>query len=415
MDTGSDLLKKCLLQIEDKLGWGRSENWHNEVFIELSDIIQEQTHVLLSPTTLKRIWGRIDYKSKPSINTLNTLAQFVGYTNWRDFKNKEMDTDDVEIKHRINFPIAKVLFFSLFLISIIASIVIGMGATGKNSPNYSFTNVEFTSRPIVSGLPNSVIFDFDLDGILSDSIFIQQSWDETKRIKIDPQQTQATGQYYYPGYFRAKLLFDGEISKEHDLFIKSEGWIGTIDYDPIPKYFENESIDSTYIRLPEYGIGEIAQSDSPLVSSFHFVDELGEIEGDNFILESTFRTIYNDKWAVCSTTKVVILGTEGAMVIPFSIPGCISEINLMLNDYYLSGKKNDLSAFGIDLSNNQDFKIEVLDKKVKIFINNEVIFEGQYNSSVGQIVGLRYRFLGAGEVSDIQLIDSKNSKIYLEK
>ena len=82
------LVKACLLQIEEKLGWGNSAQWHNDVFIELSEIIQKETKTLLSTTTLKRVWGKVNYTNAPSISTLNTLSQFAGYTNWRDFKNK---------------------------------------------------------------------------------------------------------------------------------------------------------------------------------------------------------------------------------------------------------------------------------------------------------------------------------------
>ncbi|MGB5820903.1 MAG: hypothetical protein WBG90_15565, partial [Saonia sp.] len=67
------LVQSCLLQIEEKLNWGSSSLWHNDVFVELSEVIHEKTQVLLSPTTLKRVWGRVDYKSDPSISTLNTL------------------------------------------------------------------------------------------------------------------------------------------------------------------------------------------------------------------------------------------------------------------------------------------------------------------------------------------------------
>ncbi|MFD1163293.1 hypothetical protein [Hwangdonia seohaensis] len=84
-----ELIAECILQIEEKLGWGDSSNWHSEVFIELSETIQHQTKVLLSPTTLKRVWGKVTYKSSPSISTLNALSQFIGFENWRDFKNNQ--------------------------------------------------------------------------------------------------------------------------------------------------------------------------------------------------------------------------------------------------------------------------------------------------------------------------------------
>ena len=86
--TDYKLVEECLVQIEKKLDWGTSKNWHNEVFNELSDIIQKETKTLLSSTTLKRVWGKVDYKNAPSISTLNTLAQFAGYSNWREFKLK---------------------------------------------------------------------------------------------------------------------------------------------------------------------------------------------------------------------------------------------------------------------------------------------------------------------------------------
>ena len=234
------LVKKCLLIIEKQLGWGTSKSWHNDVFIELSEKIQQKTQVLLSPTTLKRVWGKVNYKNAPSISTLNTLAQFAGFLNWRDFKNKASVRKPTWLERRIS-PNLGIIIASAAAMTILFLSLYSM--TGKNEnkiPDYS--QIEFTSRPITDGLPNSVVFDFNLEGIKSDSIYIQQFWDKTKTIKISSEQHQATGQYYYPGYFRAKLLIDGKIIKEEDLFIKTKDWIGTIDYEPIPKYIQSNSI-----------------------------------------------------------------------------------------------------------------------------------------------------------------------------
>lgn len=114
------LIAKCILQIEEKLGWGDSSNWHSEVFIELSETIQHQTKVLLSPTTLKRVWGKVNYSSSPSISTLNTLAQFIGFSNWRDFKNNQKSEKSIKkplVKMTTVFSLAAflaLLFISLF-------------------------------------------------------------------------------------------------------------------------------------------------------------------------------------------------------------------------------------------------------------------------------------------------------------
>src|SRR6185436_6193715 len=75
----------CLQRIEAKLGWGNSSDWTNYDFSKLSDDVHSRTHVRLSITTLKRIWGKVKYENAPTLTTLSTLAQFAGYEDWRDF------------------------------------------------------------------------------------------------------------------------------------------------------------------------------------------------------------------------------------------------------------------------------------------------------------------------------------------
>ena len=400
-----ELVQECLKEIETKLGWGSATQWHSDVFIELSDTIQKETNVLLSPTTLKRVWGKVNYNSAPSISTLNTLAQFAGYLNWRAFKNKSTTTEGNKPEHNTEKGQTKVFVYASIIAVVFISLFSVIGSMTDKNKDFDFSKIKFESRPITKGLPNSVVFDLDLKGLDSDSIHIQQYWDVTKTIKLKRNQSQATGQYYFPGYFRAKLLVDGDIKKEHDLFIKSEGWLGTIDYEPIPKYFNEASIQNENLKLSDDALSEIASHEKPLVSSFHIVEQFEDLSADNFVLKTAFRNVYNDKWAVCETTRLVILGTKGAMIIPFSIPGCVSEIGVLLNDVFLNGKEHDLSAFGVDLSELKDVEVKVENKNVKVTVDGEVIFMKRYNESIGNVVGLRYRFLGAGEVDYIKLMD----------
>lgn len=401
-----ELVKICLLQIEEKLDWGRSHDWHNEVFIELSDRIQETTQVLLSPTTLKRVWGKVKYDSAPSISTLNALTKFVGYTNWRDFKNKSITQKPKKpIKtqasnHRMVITSAAVL--TLLFISLFS--MIGLR---DNPPAIDYSNTLFESKPLAKGYPNSVVFDFDIDQIRSDSIYIQQYWDPTKTIILKKGQKQATGIYYYPGHFRAKLVVDGSIVKEHDLFLKSEGWTSTIDYRPVPKY-QNLSISelNSSLRFSEEFESEVKNLEEPIYSTFHFVNDLGIVDGDNFKMETSIKSTYSDKWAVCQTTYLYLLGTKGAIIIPFSKLGCVSDLDLMLNSPNVSGKEHDLSAFGIDLSEFKTIKINVINKEVTVSIADKEVYADKYKDTMGELVGLRYKFLGVGEVSDISITNN---------
>ncbi len=404
MDDSKDQIQKCLHIIEHKLGWGKSTEWHSDVFIELSELIQKETNVLLSPITLKRVWGKVQYKNSPSISTLNTLSQFAGYSNWRDFKNKENDNTLSWIKKVISSHIA-IITISAAIMTIAFISFYSMVDTKKDVNKISPASIKFSSRPIIEGLPNSVVFDFDLSTFESDSIYIQQYWDPTKTIKLARSQNQATGQYYYPGYFKAKLLVDGTIIKEHDLFIKTNGWLGTLDYTPIPKYIKNKVFSSDKLSFPTSVIDEIKNSKIPLLTSFHYVNDIPVISGDNFSLKTSIKNVYQDKWAICQKTSIVILGTKSAFIIPFSIPGCTSELKGMISEKNLNGKKSDLSTLGVDFSISKNIEIKVNDKLLTVYIDKSKVFSSKHKNSIGNIVGIRFRFVGVSEVTNTNLTD----------
>lgn len=407
------LVQQCLRRIEDNLGWGPSSEWHNDMFVELSEQIQKRTQVLLSPTTLKRVWGRVNYQSAPSITTLNTLAQFAGCQNWRDFKNSHTVRKPSWLSQKLS-PNLGIIMLGASAMTLVFISLYSLTGSKNGADAIDISKIGFSSRPITIGLPNSVVFNLNIDGIQSDSIHIQQYWDPTKTIQLKSGQKQATGQYYFPGYFRAKLLVDGAPLKQHDLFIKTEGWLGTLDYSPIPKYVTEDSIRKGTLSFSQPVLAEIASSEQPFSSTYHMVDDFATVSGDNFVLTTSIRNMYREKWAVCQKAAIVILGTKSAMIVEFSIPGCVSEVGVMMSDVYISGKEHDLSGLGVDLSDTQNFKIEVRNKQLRVFLENEQLFMGEYNESLGTIVGIRYRFLGAGEVSYTKLTDLSGHTVALE-
>lgn len=54
----------------------------------LSKRVFEKTHVHVSTSTLKRMWGYVASSSLPREATLDLLSQFVGYKDWSDFQTK---------------------------------------------------------------------------------------------------------------------------------------------------------------------------------------------------------------------------------------------------------------------------------------------------------------------------------------
>lgn len=394
-------------EVERVLDWGKADTWHSKMFTELSNKIFEQTNVMLSAATLKRFFGVVKHEGNPSITTLDTLSQFIGKENWRAFKTEKKKVQ------RLAFKISKpsksaYVIFGFFLALVTFSII--SSKSGEVVVNAS--EFKFSSKVLSREFPNSVIFNLEIPkNLQSDSLLIQQYWDETKTVAVHKSQKTATAIYYHPGYFGAKLRLGDQIVKEHDLFLKSNGWLGQIEYNPIPKYFEPILKGDSGIYLSETVQTEVKALEKPVVTTYHYIDDLGNISGDNFTLEATLQTTFDDRWAVCQKIRIYFLAKEGAMIIPFSKIGCSSDNNIMLNDVYLNGKENDLSALSADFSTPTQLKVEVKNKVVTVSIAGEEIYTLGYTDTMGNLVGLRFKFLGLGEVIDYKLFDQQLNKI----
>jgi len=92
-------IRACLNLIETKLAWGDSDKWNTQDFEKLSALIEDDTSVLLSVTTLKRIWGKIKYDSSPNVKTLDALTQFAGEGSWREFNQESITVEQKNIDH----------------------------------------------------------------------------------------------------------------------------------------------------------------------------------------------------------------------------------------------------------------------------------------------------------------------------
>ena len=412
----TEYLQLCIRLIERKLNWRPAEEWRNYEFTELSEKILDATNVNLSATTLKRVFGKLKYESLPSSATLNALAAFLGYTSWMDFKSKrQLNRPTVEKKAaRKKF----LLHHKVWPMTAVAVVIIVILAftflSGKSvQPLKNEREIVFTSKPLANGLPNSVVFNVDLKGNAPNKIVIQQSWDSTRTVTLQRGQKEATGIYYVPGYFRAKLILDGRIIKEHDLFIRSDNWMATIDHQPIPTYIKkNDLLLKDEMAVSENVLKEIKTFTGPTWLTYHLVKPFGGLQSDNFTLESSLKNTFAEGPAVCKTAKIFVLCSKGAFIIPFTIPGCISDINLMANDHYLDGNSNDLSSFSADLSEWANVKVDVKNRLMRIFLNNKLIRQETYKEDAGEVVGIRVSFLGAGAVRNIKLLNGKKEEVY---
>jgi hypothetical protein len=59
-------------------------------FERLRELIYARLHILVSRTTLMRVWGYVDEQVEPRVGTLNILAQFIGYRDWEEYRKNAL-------------------------------------------------------------------------------------------------------------------------------------------------------------------------------------------------------------------------------------------------------------------------------------------------------------------------------------
>ena len=63
------------------------------VFDSLYLDIKKETGKEISVSTLKRIWGYVDYPHEPRLEILSVLSQYLGYKDWKDYSSSTTATD----------------------------------------------------------------------------------------------------------------------------------------------------------------------------------------------------------------------------------------------------------------------------------------------------------------------------------
>jgi hypothetical protein len=419
IEKNKEWLALCCRAIEASLDWGASSSWRNGDFENLSEKIFEKTGVRLSLSTIKRIWGRVRYDNFPGSATLNALAQFIGYASWLQFCEQHplngsspsiaLNIDDPGLSPIPVFqPRAKKMHW-LVLPTLVIIAAIGLLAARhytKTTNSKRAYNYQFSSRKTSDDLPNSVVFSYDAGADKDQKVMIQQSWDSSRRELVDPLGHRHTSIYYYPGYFRAKLMVDDSIVKQAPVFIQTRGWKAIAERTPLPVYFPD-----TMLRK-NGGIAISADQFSKAIGTADFnnhwlqfsnMRNFPGIDGNNFEFKTILRNNAAVEQSLCRKIRVVILGTERPVIIPLVSKGCIADLDIYTGDTVVSGKNNDLSALGCDFTIAQGLSLSIADKMLRLSLNGKPALSFPVKQSLGEIVGVRIFFEGGGEISAASL------------
>lgn len=423
-------IKACLEEIEAQLNWGSSVNWSNYDFEKLADLIAAKTDVQLSVSTLKRIWGKVSYKNAPSLTTLHTLARFLGYADWRAYQQQFRppvaavaeaagqqaatsqapaaiapapveNVSSTAPVHRSGSKRKRMLYI---LAAVLVLLVLIGFITVRNNAKPDASKFSFSLNKVVSeGVPNTVVFTYDATAAATDSVYIVQTWDTRRKTLVPKDKHEHSAIYYYPGFFRTRLIVGGEVVKHRDLQITSDSWLCLAENDPVPLYFKKteytkeDRIEVDTNTLRAYQLSLYPQA--PKIRFFNQRD-LGSLQSDHFIFETKLKNDFSGGSGACQFVEVLIQCKNDIMIIPLAAKPCTGDLVLYACGARAASQDADLSRFGADLSQWTTLRVESRNRQMIFFVNGLQAYSFTIPNEPTGIVGLQYRFYGVGAVKD---------------
>ncbi|WP_134089664.1 hypothetical protein [Olivibacter sp. XZL3] len=403
----------CKRLIERKLQWGSGADWKTRDFEKLSALIFDETGVSLSTSTLRRIWGHTNYTNQPSLTTLDALASFIGYADWRTFQRSEAVDNTGAGKEYSLYKKPKTFKNKRSLIGI--SICCLLVLTGfiffairyvQQKSKKNLAEYTFHAKRLTDDIPNTVIFKYDVSGTNEDSVYIQQSWDPTKKVKIDKNSRTLSCIYNEPGLHQAKLIVGDSIVKEETVIIPTHGWVGMIENGTDPIYLKKEEfLKVGMINLSREDIKSYPfdMKTDPKYTQYYNVGNFTPIPLKEFSFSSDIRHELNEGAAACQFSYIMLYTDHGTIMIPLSQKGCVARLNLINLDQVRKGAETDLSGFGTDLSHWVNVTVATNKEKLIFRIDGRDAYSTSLPMEEVKVVGIGYFFKGIGSVRKVLL------------
>lgn len=425
------IVKVTIQEIFRINGYPNTDLMTQRNFEQISDEIEKKSGIYISGTTIKRL-SKGAFNRSPQIATLNALAIYFNFNSWHEYKNafiqqhltesqavgkqqaaleaKPATTDISKIRWN-----RKALGRWVPLLLILTCVCSYYLYPSKGTEN-NFDKATFSSRKTTNNdLPNTVVFNYDIEHVTADSFFIQQSWDKNRKVRIDKHKHTLTDIYYEPGYHIAKLIANDSIIKTTIVNIPTDKWVFysneykrryRTEYINTEKASKKGSLAITRKELVTNNI-DINQENIYLYSYF---PSKHEVNSDNFTLNTRVR--FNEvRNSQCPYIAIEVYGQQDVILIKSTSKGCANQAKLRLGSREIEGNETDLSPITYDVTQWTDVELKVKNKKVSITIAGQQVFTSSYQSSIKLITGLSFISNGLCEVDQVTLI-GQDGKIF---
>lgn len=424
MDEPS-LIKAGIQEIFRDNGFANPAAMTQRDFDHISEQLRQRSGTLISGTTIKRLaYG--EFSRQPQIATLNAIASYFSYKTWQDYKADKLRNDPSNA--RASEPVEKLAkrlpprptvtalkYLSVPFVLVVVASLYFFGAT--KSPVEHAEKATFSFKKNTSNdIPNSVVFNYNVDSVEADSFFIQQSWDTNRRVRIYKNTYTLTDIYYEPGYHVAKLIANDSVIRAVDVSIPTDRWF-FYAIDNVPNYIPE------YIRTDRFvDHGSLALATNQLLENriditkdkrYHYVyfPSQMDVPSDNFRFKTRVR-MTEVRSTPCPYIELELFCQRTFMVMRSTTKGCAHEAFMTFGEKLFRGRNHDLLPISFDVSQWTDIEITVKNKLVTIRINDQDVYSTQFTVDTRHLTGLGYISNGLVEVDAVELVGIDGKAMY---
>ncbi len=432
--------KKACIEIENKFDRGAGVNWTDKDFSDLSSEIYQVSHIVISITTLKRLFGKIRTSNEiynPQVETKNAISQYLGFENWDQYVRSQPDKKKKRKPESIESNIkqskkSKVIFKKLRYIALVsAMIVIAIAflfrrlnyGTSQANVTVNTNSYQFSTKYNSGTFPFTAVIDYEISEIPSDNIYVDfcDSFDNISKapVLLSKKNNMVTHSYLIPDFYKAFLIVNGKRIDSIEFHAKTKDWQGIVTYKNIQNNYVYYPIPSNIINdgflycKPDdvFKLGVSRQQGFWI--EYRNVREYG-VTIDDMTLETRIRNHPDDGGIYCNDIILFLRGKKGHLQFNLLKEGCTQWAILTAGDIKLKGQDVDLKAMGQDVTEWADVKLIVKGKTGTIFYNAKEIYQFKYNCEIGELVNIEYVFKGCGKVDNIRINDSIGKELFSE-
>lgn len=412
------VIQESLLEIFRLNGWLHPGGMTQRDFEHISIELQKKSGIVISGITIKRL-ANGSFSRMPQIATLNAIANYFDFKTWQEYKasisRNEKNIDQLEKtlpKKKKKLVLPGIL--GLVLLAFVLSDLYFLPAKWQNN---GFEKASFSARKTTGNdIPNTVVFNYNIDDVQADSFFIQQSWDKNRRVRIYKNTHTLTDIYYEPGYHIAKLMANDSIINAVPVSIPTNGWFFYANENKIryqTEYIKAERpIDNGVLALSPLDLikNRVAPEKGKIYLYSYFPEKLG-VSSENFSLNTRIRMkeISNN---FCPYIAIEVYAQRYFILIKSTPKGCAAEALMYLGEKKISGKDTNLAPISFDVTQWTDIDLTVKNKQVTIKINGKESFSSGYKNDTKLITGLSFISNGLCEVDNVELKGLDGKVVY---